>query len=140
MRHFRSWIVVIAITMTTFATNADTITLLNGDTITGAISAVDANNVAIKHPSLGDLTIPVANIHSYTRGEERVVLNALPDAVKPAPKPEPKPDPVKPEPPKRKTAKDCPGPRPCKTHSSSHFPYPLLSSDSLSCWMLIKVA
>ena len=45
--------------------SADTLVLKNGDTLTGKIGQVTAKTIKFVSPSLGELTIPTANVTSY---------------------------------------------------------------------------
>src|SRR5262245_61558017 len=44
---------------------ADTVTLKNGDKITGTVGQIADNKMSFKSPVLGDITIDMANVESY---------------------------------------------------------------------------
>lgn len=94
MRHLLAFATVLMLGLGATGTLADSIVLLNGDTLNGTIKQVNENNVVITHPALGDVTIANAQIHKYQQGDaEAKTLNPLPEAAKPEPKPAPKPEP-----------------------------------------------
>lgn len=65
---------VVAIPFLTATALADVVTLKNGDRVTGALVTVKAGNLELKSDFLGDLTIPMAQVTSFSVSKPAVVV------------------------------------------------------------------